>query len=102
MELEVQIQEVLKCLPRDLADCTLPDRGKCCVEELPEQCRTDTRCAVCSLAVDVREKHGNSSWHKRTTRYKRPDYYPHGGSRSEVHVQRVNNLLKYQRYLDVQ
>lgn len=36
MELEVEVEEMVKCLPRDLADRVLPDFREHSVQQLPK------------------------------------------------------------------
>ena len=46
VELEVEVQEVLKCLSCNLADSTLADIGKYRVQKLPKERGTDSRSTV--------------------------------------------------------
>ena len=46
MKFEVEVEQVLKRLTRDGADCALTDVREYCVQQFAEKCRTYARRAV--------------------------------------------------------
>ena len=56
VELELEVQQVVERLPRDLAHGVLPDVRERRVQQLPEQRRADPRSAVCGRGVRPRHR----------------------------------------------